>query len=136
MADFDLGAILNSLTPDDIENLKQTASAFLGSSGGGNVEPPKKEPEIKHNKQEQNSYNFEDLLKNIGGSNSFGMPDLSQLSAIVPILQAFNSQDERLDFINALKPLLSEERQKKADEATKLVKLMSVLPLLRERGIM
>ena len=55
---------------------------------------------------------------------------------MVQILQAFNSQDERLDFINALKPLLSEERQKKADEATKLVKLMSVLPLLRERGIM
>ena len=133
MADFDLNAILNSLTPDDIENLKQTAASVLG---GGNIEPPKKEPETKHNKQEGEQFNIEDLLKNIGGSNAFGMPDLSQLSAIVPILQAFNSKDERLDFINALKPLLSEERQKKADEATKLVKLMSVLPLLRERGIM
>ena len=134
MADFDLNAILNSLTPDDIENLKQTAASVLGGMGGG--EPPKKEPEIKHNKQETNQLNFDDLLKNMGGLGSLGMPDLSQLSAIVPILQAFNSQDERLDFINALKPLLSEERQKKADEATKLVKLMSVLPLLRERGIM
>lgn len=133
MADFDLNAILNSLTPDDIENLKQTAASVLG---GKNIEPPKKEPETQNNKQDPNQLNIEDLLKNIGGSNSFGMPDLSQLSAIVPILQAFNSHDERLDFINALKPLLSEERQKKADEATKLVKLMSVLPLLRERGIM
>lgn len=133
MADFDFNAILNSLTPDDIENLKQTAASVLG---GGNIEPPKKEPEIKNNKQAPNQFEIEDLLKNIGGSNSFGMPDLSQLSAIIPILQAFNSHDERLDFINALKPLLSEERQKKADEATKLVKLMSVLPLLRERGIM
>ena len=134
MADFDLNAILNSLTPDDIENLKQTAASVLGGMGGS--EPPKQEPEIKHNKKEQNQFNIDDLLKNIGGSNAFGMPDLSQLSAIIPILQAFNSHDERLDFINALKPLLSEERQKKADEATKLVKLMSVLPLLRERGIM
>ena len=134
MADFDLNAILNSLTPDDIENLKQTAASVLGGMGGG--EPPKKEPEIKQNKQETNQLNFDDLLKNIGGLGNLGMPDLSQLSAIVPILQAFNSHDERLDFINALKPLLSEERQKKADEATKLVKLMSVLPLLRERGIM
>lgn len=133
MADFDLNAILNSLTPDDIENLKQTAASVLG---GKNIEPPKKEPETQNNKQDPNQLNIEDLLKNIGGSNSFGMPDLSQLSAIVPILQAFNSHDERLDFINALKPLLSEERQRKADEATKLVKLMSVLPLLRERGIM
>lgn len=134
MADFDLNAILNSLTPDDIENLKQTASSVLGGMGGS--EPPKQEPEIKHNKKEQNQPQLDDLLKNLGGLGNLGMPDLSQLSAIVPILQAFNSHDERLDFINALKPLLSEERQKKADEATKLVKLMSVLPLLRERGIM
>lgn len=130
MADFDLGAILNSLTPDDIENLKQTAASVLG--GMGENEAPPKESQLKP-KQEQAQPDFNALLKNMGG---LGMPDLSQLSAIVPILQAFNSQDERLDFINALKPLLSEERQKKADEATKLVKLMSVLPLLRERGIM
>lgn len=133
MADFDLNAILNSLTPDDIENLKQTAASVLG--GMESNQSPKKEPETKHNKQEQHQPQLDDLLKNLGGLGSFVMPDLSQLSAIVPILQAFNSQDERLDFINALKPLLSEERQKKADEATKLVKLMSVLPLLRERGI-
>ncbi len=134
MADFDLNAILNSLTPDDIENLKQTAASVLG--GMENNKPPRQEPEIKHSKQEASQINFDDLLKNMGGFGNLGMPDLSQLSAIMPILQAFNSQDERLDFINALKPLLSEERQKKADEATKLVKLMSVLPLLRERGIM
>ena len=136
MADFDVGAILNSLTPDDIENLKQTAASVLGNNfEPPTFEPPTKESEIK-NKKEANQINIDDLLKNVAGSKSFGMPDLSQLSAIVPILQAFNSKDERLDFINALKPLLSEERQKKADEATKLVKLMSVLPLLRERGIM
>ena len=134
MADFDLGAILNSLTTDDIENLKQTAASVLG--GMENNKPPIQEPEIKSTNQAQNQFNFDDLLKNMGGLSGLGMPDLSQLSAIVPILQAFNSKDERLDFIYALKPLLSEERQKKADEATKLVKLMSVLPLLRERGIM
>jgi hypothetical protein len=54
----------------------------------------------------------------------------------VPVLQAFNQPDSRLDFINALKPLLSQEKQQRADEALKLVRLISVLPLLRERGIM
>ena len=76
MADFDFNAILNSLTPDDIENLKQTAASVLG---GGNIEPPKKEPEIKNNKQAPNQFDIEDLLKNIGGSNSFGMPDFTSL---------------------------------------------------------
>lgn len=142
MADFDLNAIINSLTPEDIENLKTTAASVLGGmdTGGGLLN----EDEVQSN-QDVNPPQSDELIKNIktlgnlggiGDLSGLGMPDLNRLSAILPILQAFNSHDQRLDFINALKPLLSEERRKKADEAVKLVKLMSVLPLLRERGIM
>ncbi len=120
MADFDIGSILNSLSPEDMENIKKVASDFLGSnpvSGAQTSAPQKSIPEIP------------DL-------SGLGMPDLSQLSSLVPVLQAFNKPDERLQFINALKPLLSQEKRQKADEAMKLVRLVSVLPLLRERGIM
>lgn len=124
MADFDINAILNSLSPQDIENIKQAASGFFGNQG--NNDPPKEKSEPKT----ENKTTFPD------GLSGLGMPDLSQLSQLAPVFNAFNSQDERVEFINALKPLLSKERQSKADEAMKLVKLMSVLPLLRERGIM
>lgn len=123
MADFDISSILNSLSAEDIENIKKAASGFLGNMGETQEKP-------KEKKQENNGMPFPD------GLSGLGMPDLSQLASLAPILQAFNSHDERLDFINALKPLLSEERRHKADEAMKLVKLLSVLPLLRERGIM
>ncbi|MBO5463006.1 MAG: hypothetical protein J6A49_06805 [Clostridia bacterium] len=123
MADFDISSILNSLSAEDIENIKKAASGFLGNMGETQEKP-------KEKKQENNGMPFSDALSGLG------MPDLSQLASLAPILQAFNSHDERLDFINALKPLLSEERRHKADEAMKLVKLLSVLPLLRERGIM
>lgn len=123
MADFDINSLLNSLSAEDMENIKKVASDILGNAGE-NREKPKEE------KQPVGNANFAD------GLSGLGMPDLSQLSSLAPILQAFNSHDERLDFINALKPLLSEERRQKADEAMKLVKLLSVLPLLRERGIM
>lgn len=122
MADFDIGSILNSLSPEDMENIKNIASSFMGSAGGNT---PKKEAQP----QQKSIPDFPDL-------SGLGMPDLSQLSALVPVLQAFNKPDERLEFINALKPLLSQERRQKADEAMKLVRLVSVLPLLRERGIM
>ncbi len=112
MADFDIGSILSSLSPEDMESIRNIASSFLGEGKSAPQPPPKKE------------------------ENQQGFPDLSQLSALVPVLQAFNQPDSRLDFINALKPLLSQERQQKADEALKLVRLLSVLPLLRERGIM
>lgn len=124
MADFDINEILNSLSPEDIENIKQAASGIFGNMG--NNEPPKEKTETK----KEGSVPFPD------GLSGFGMPDLSQLSRLAPVFNVFNSQDERVDFINALKPLLSKDRQSKADEAMKLVKLMSVLPLLRERGIM
>ena len=123
MADFDISSILNSLSAEDIENIKKAASGFLGNMGETQEKP-------KEKKQENNGMPFTD------GLSGLGMPDLSQLASLAPILQAFNSHDERLDFINALKPLLSEERRHKADEAMKLVKLLSVLPLLRDRGIM
>ena len=124
MADFDLNAILNSLTPEDMENIKNVASSFLGNSAQ-ETNQQKKEPTAKQKS-----------IPNIPDLSGLGMPDLSQLSALAPILQAFNMPDERLVFINALKPLLSEEKRQKADEAMKLVRLVSVLPLLRERGIM
>lgn len=124
MADFDIGSILSSLSPEDMENIKNIASSFLGESKS-NAQSPPLQPEKKEGAQQS----FPDLT-------SLGMPDLSQLSALVPVLQAFNQPDSRLDFINALKPLLSQERQQRADEALKLVRLFSVLPLLRERGIM
>ena len=119
MADFDIGSILNSLSPEDMENIKNIASSFISTAGDNT---PKKEAQPQQ--------------KSIPDLSGLGMPDLSQLSALMPVLQAFNKPDERLEFINALKPLLSQERRQKADEAMKLVRLVSVLPLLRERGIM
>ncbi len=125
MADFDIGSILNSLSAEDMENIKNIASSFLGESKS----KPQPQPPPSPEKNEGAQQGFPDL-------SGLGMPDLSQLSALVPVLQAFNQPDSRLDFINALKPLLSQERQQRADEALKLVRLLSVLPLLRERGIM
>ena len=119
MADFDIGSLLNSLSPDDIENIKNIAADFLGNNS---TEAKKEQPKEQQNKAPDLS--------------SLGLPDLSQLTAILPVLQEINKPDQRLDFISALKPLLSQGRQQRADEALKLVRLMSLLPLLRERGLM
>ena len=68
--------------------------------------------------------------------SSLSLPDMSQFSNLLPLLSALNSHDEREDFIYALKPLLSHDRQRKADEAAKFIKLLSIIPLLKEKGIM
>ena len=45
-----MNAILNSLTPEDIENLKQTAASVLG--GMGDKEPQQKEQRTSEKKQQ------------------------------------------------------------------------------------
>ncbi len=122
MADIDINGILNSLSGEDIEKLKGLAGGLLG--GNKPTEPKSAAPEAAASP-----------LSGIDLS-SIGLPDMSALSSLAPLLSAFNKKDERSDFIMALKPLLSEERGKKADEAAKIIKLLSVLPLLKEKGIM
>ena len=124
MADLDIGSILSSLSSEDINNLKNVANSILG--GENSQEPERKEPTKN---KDNGDFKMPDL-------SSLGLPDMSQFSNLLPLLSALNSRDEREDFICALKPLLSDERRKKADEAMKFVKLLSIIPLLKEKGIM
>ena len=56
--------------------------------------------------------------------------DLGALGALT------GTEDERCALINSLKPMLSEQRRKKADEALKLLKLASLVPVLKESGVL
>ena len=124
MADLDIGSILSSLSSEDIDNLKNVANSILGGENS-------KEPERKEVQKNSNGADFK--MPDLG---SLGLPDMSQFSNLLPLLSALNSHDEREDFIYALKPLLSDERRRKADEAMKFMKLLSLIPLLKEKGIM
>lgn len=128
MADLDIGSILSSLSSEDINNLKNVANSILG--GGDNNNQSHEE-----NKNENQNLNQNMNIPKMDLS-SLGLPDMSQFSNLLPLLSALNSHDDREDFICALKPLLSAERQQKADEAMKFIKLLSIIPLLKEKGIM
>lgn len=127
MADLDIGSILSSLSTEDINNLKNVANSILGGSDGNG-----QKQEAKRENQDSKA-NMSTPKMDL---SSLGLPDMSQFSNLLPLLSALNSHDEREDFICALKPLLSQERQHKADEAMKFIKLLSIIPLLKEKGIM
>ena len=56
-------------------------------------------------------------------------------SNVTAILQSFNSSDDKTQLIRSLKPFLSPERQQRADEAMRLLKLMKILPLIGQLNI-
>lgn len=56
-------------------------------------------------------------------------------SGLLSIMQNINSTDDKTELIRALKPFLSEEKQQRADEAMRLLKLMRILPLIGKLNI-
>lgn len=79
----------------------------------------------------------EDSSEESGSEDSglFSGLDLGSIAKIAGLLGSVTKQtsDERL--LLALKPLLREENQSKVDTALRLLKLISLLPLLKDSGL-
>jgi len=61
-----------------------------------------------------------------------GLPDLSQLLKLLPLLGTLSKEDDNAALLKALRPHLSGERQKKLDEAGQWLKIARLLPLIKE----
>ena len=79
--------------------------------------------------------NKEDSSQQQESKKSETMPDLpidmNMMQKIMGLMGKFNKEDYRTRLIEDLKPLLSDERKQKADEAVRFLQLMEVLPLLK-----
>ncbi len=104
-----LEGILSSLSEQDMANLTQMASSIMGA---------KNEKEKSEKKDSANDF--------------FGSPDFETIQKIMSLMEKLNSNSHsrECDLISALKPMLSEKRRKKADEAMSMLRLMSILPLI------
>lgn len=109
----DVSQILSSLSDDDVEQLKNVAQSFF--KNGGKEQPKEKKPPEKEGEQ----LDFESMKKI--------MSVLNLLKSDIP--------DPRCDLLFALRPMLKEPRREKVDQAAKMLRLLSVLPKLRELGI-
>ena len=62
-------------------------------------------------------------------------PDLSSLFSLMPLLNN-KSEDETICFLMALRPLLSEKRQKKIDDISKILRIIKLFPLIKNSGLL
>ncbi|MGN1195044.1 MAG: hypothetical protein ACI4SB_06135 [Acutalibacteraceae bacterium] len=107
-----LGDIISSLSPEDIASLQSMAQNIFG--GDTKKEAPKKQPDSPPPSQ--------------GGF------DFASMAKIASIMSLFSNEqkDPRCDLLNALRPLIASEKQQKVDQAIKMLKLLSVLPKIKE----
>lgn len=61
--------------------------------------------------------------------------DPEMLLKMLSLFETLNQPDDNERFLLALKPLLREENRPKIDSALRLMKLFSLLPILKESGL-
>lgn len=75
-------------------------------------------------------------LLGAGSSQNTENADLmKKFTSFLPILTRMNSEDEATALLRALRPFLSEEKRKRLDDASKMLKVMRILPLIRSTGL-
>ncbi len=57
---------------------------------------------------------------------------VTQLMKLAPMLGALRQEDDTTRLLDAMRPFLSDERQQKLDKAKRLIKVMKMMPLLKD----
>lgn len=113
-----LAELLND--PESLNRMREMAENILGS-----------ENSAKNNTQNQAP--APDLTSAFDESGF----DPAQIAKIISVISRIKNtaSDNRSNLLMALKPMLSPPRREKVDTAIKFLKLIDMLPLLRESGL-
>jgi hypothetical protein len=108
-------------SPDGMSKIKAAAEELLGS-GVFNAE------QNKDNTVQSTALSLpENLMENMGN-----------LEGIMKIARLFSGEqrDSRIELLRALKPHLSNDRKKRVDKAISILKVATLLPVLKEEGLL
>ncbi len=61
---------------------------------------------------------------------------MSLIAKFLPLLNCANKEDESTILLRSLKPFLSESKRHRLDEAEKMLRIMKVLPMIRQAGLL
>ena len=130
-----LSAMLN-----DPSTMAQVQS-IMGALGSGNSvgqtapAPPPAQPAVQQQPVPAAAPAAANPLGALAGLTSSGLnaETLGLVTRLAPMLSSIQQED---DSTRALRPLLGATRQKKLDEAIRLLQMMRMLPLLRQSGIL
>ncbi len=113
-----IGELLNN--PGSMEQIKSLAGLLGGASAGSQPAAPvpaAPQPEQVFSPPPMDGEMMQTIMK------------------VAPMLSTFRQEDDSTRLLRALRPMLGPERQKKLDEAIKLIQLMRMLPLIKSSGL-
>ena len=108
-----LGGILSSLSEEDTENIARLASELFSSG---------EKQEAKEKDKDKDS--------------GFGF-DMNTMMKMASVINKLSNQpeDPGCRLLRDLKPMLSSDRQEKVDKALQIMKIMSLMPVIKELNL-
>ncbi len=131
----DLMTKLNEVLNDEesMKQIKELAS-MLGTDGSNSSDS---EPlDISKLLSVNDSADAEETPPKSENKNPLGNIDITKLMQLRGMMEKNTKSDKNIALLLALKPLLKEEKQAKVDSMIKIFKLLAILPILRESGIL
>lgn len=111
--------ILND--PDGMDMVKSLAGSLLGGQNA---------PQVSEETPTGGALSLPD-----SGGLSLDPKQLGMIMKVMNSLKSNDADDDRIRLLTALRPHLSPERQKKTDTAVKMLKLLKLLPLIKDSGL-
>lgn len=137
----DLTNQLNKILSDP-QSMAQIES-IMGSLGLNNSQ--NNEQNNNQNDNQNNEYNnsqnqvSSQTQSSSAQQNSNFIPNsdmINMLSSLAPLLNQMKTEDNSTRLLTALKPMISDERGTKVDQALKILQLMKVFPMLKDSGML
>lgn len=118
--------------PNGMERIKQMASALFSDG-----DKTKEAPVLNTSLPNDGDGVLDGLLSSLKSTNTT-LPEGFDPMKLMGLMSVLGRQgdDKRAGLLLALKPHLSSERQERVDKAIKFLKLASILPVLREQGLL
>ncbi|MCI9414447.1 MAG: hypothetical protein HFJ79_04595 [Clostridiales bacterium] len=118
-------------SPEGMQKIQSTLAA-LGMDGGGQEEAPSGPgPVVAPGVAEAAS--SLSLPGGLGGGD--GLPDMQMIAKLAPLLSGMKGDDDNTRLLQSLRPFLSGDREGRLDESIKIMRMMKMLPMLREQNL-
>lgn len=122
-----------------MEDLTAALQNFLGSEEGAKqLEELSKMLGLDSPEEKKDNSDIGGMLNGLFKNEENDAPPFTPADILKfqKLIKSFQNDNPNTVFLKSLKPLLKEERQQKVEEAVRIMKLLSVLPELRESGML
>lgn len=125
-----IGEILSD--PESLKQITELAQMFMSGKVSDENDADSDQTENKEEKSDDKA----ESSSSENADSIFSGFDFSKLMKIQEIMGAVSGNDKNSELLLALKPHLSEEKQKKVDKAIKLMKIIAVWNIIKDSGML